>query len=54
MPMPVSDGSGSRVLALGVLLRSILYPIPKWTPKFAAYFIGTLAAYWTILRVSGF
>jgi len=42
------------VLSLGVLMRSFLNPIPKWTPKFAAYFIGTLAAYWTILRVAGF
>jgi hydrogenase/urease accessory protein HupE len=38
------------VIALGVALSSLRRRLPVWSPRFAAYVIGSVAAYWVFAR----
>jgi hypothetical protein len=44
----------AAVLALGAVARRLAIPWPSWAWRLAPYAIGTLAAYWTIQRVTAF
>ena len=42
------------VVAVGLIARRIVAPLPAWAPQLSAYVIGTVAAFWTIERIAGF
>jgi hypothetical protein len=44
----------AAVLVLGAAVRRLSIPWPSWAWGVAPYAIGTLAAYWTIQRVTAF
>ncbi len=41
-------------VTIGAILRRIAVPWPAWAWRLPAYAIGTIAAFWTIQRVTAF